>query len=359
MIDPRSAKTRRYLVNHLFSGNVQQYDEFLGLFDAAVKRGSAMPYEAAIIAFRDKYRQVGQFWSLKKTKEELEEGGAGSGNFGHAGRPGERGGSAEGGGGEANASVLNSATMSDSSTGSAKKWARENQERYNTDKEFQLLSDLAVHFTQGNYQHLRIASMFVGMSKEEFEAALKVLPGQTLYNEEWLTKLYDGSATFKDLSNPGDQYKVFEGQDLQSGGSLREAARALNEAIDRSEIRTEPIYRGVPLNTWSDAGKAVLELKEGDSFSIKGATSFTTDPKIAEGFAFLKLGGGRGISKYDASHTKSVVFKIENPKAVNVSQYSHWRQKEVVTRGNYKVKSIDYSKKPLEIVLEQVHETKD
>lgn len=357
MFDPRLAKTKRFLLKHLLGGSEAFYQEFLALFDQAVASGSAMPYEAAMIAWHDKYQQVGKTWS-RRVQEGLEEGGAGSGNYGHAGRPGEVGGSGGGGGGE-HAEVLNSAPMSDSSTGAVKKWARENQERYKEDKEFRLLADLAVHFTQGNYPSLRLASMLADLSKEEFEAQVGGFIQQTLYNKEWITQIYDGSATFKDLANPGDQYKVFDGQSLESKESLLDAARALNRAIDQSEIRGEPIYRGFPVREDSEAGVKVLALKPGDSFSIKGATSFTTSPEVAKGFSLLKLGGGKGISKFDARWTKSVVFKVEKAKAVNVSPFSHWKQKEVVTRGNYKVKSIDYSVIPRVITLEQEHETKD
>ena len=98
MFDPRSAKTRRNLLKHLFGGEEKFYQEFLLLWDSALAAGSAMPYEAAIIAFRDKYKQVGNSWGLKQAHESIEEGGAGSGNFGHSGRPGERGGSGVGGG---------------------------------------------------------------------------------------------------------------------------------------------------------------------------------------------------------------------------------------------------------------------
>jgi cation transport regulator len=50
-------------------------------------------------AVKEKYRKSGEEWVAKESVEGLEEGGAGSGFYGHRGRPGERGGSAKGTGG--------------------------------------------------------------------------------------------------------------------------------------------------------------------------------------------------------------------------------------------------------------------
>ena len=277
----------------------------------------------------------------------LSEGGEGSGNFGHAGRPGEVGGSAPAG---TYAEMLNKAPDFKS-----KQWAKQNQNLYDTDKQFRILSDAAVRFTHGNYGAFRVASMAADMTKEEWEAGLEKLTWQTLWNKEFLNSLASGEATFKSVyPQVPEEYAVFQGQKLNRNVSILEAAKLLNKVIDESERRTEPIYRGVPLFRGSEPYKEVMALKPGDTFSIKGVSSFTTDREIAKGFAYHELGGGKGISKIDRGNYQSVVFKIENAKAVNIAPYSHWKQKEVISRGNYKVKSVVTHDHFSEITLEQI-----
>jgi hypothetical protein len=196
------------------------------------------------------------------------------------------------------------------------------------------------------------------MTQEEFDAQVKTLVGETLLNREWITDIYTGKGNFKDLPNPGDQYRVFTDQNLESNSSLRDAAHAINDAIANSVVREEPIYRGFPVPTYTDFGKQVLGLKMGDSFSIRGATSFTLDKDLAIKFSLGKAGGGHGLDRIDVQghRVKSVLFVINKSKSLNVSPYSHWKQKEVITRGTYKVTDLDYSSSVLKITLEQTHE---
>lgn len=56
--DPRHPKRRRLLIKSIFNGNEALYDEFLAMYDAAVERGSAIPYDVAMIEFRKRYIEV-------------------------------------------------------------------------------------------------------------------------------------------------------------------------------------------------------------------------------------------------------------------------------------------------------------
>jgi len=62
MANPR--ELRKYYMK-LFQKNVEQYNEFLGLYDEAVKEGSAIPEQLAMIRFRERYVEGDEGWIEK------------------------------------------------------------------------------------------------------------------------------------------------------------------------------------------------------------------------------------------------------------------------------------------------------
>lgn len=93
--DPRDNKW--LWLKHIFGGDQELYDNYVKLFDEARASGSMLPNEQAWIIFRQRYRELPHGWIEHHAWEALQEGGAGSGNFGHSGQgTGEVGGSGKG-----------------------------------------------------------------------------------------------------------------------------------------------------------------------------------------------------------------------------------------------------------------------
>lgn len=62
MANPR--KLRKYYMKMFFK-NIDLYNEFLALYDEAVKEQSTIPEEVAWIRFRDKYIEGEEEWIVK------------------------------------------------------------------------------------------------------------------------------------------------------------------------------------------------------------------------------------------------------------------------------------------------------
>ena len=62
MANPR--KLRKYYMK-LFQKNVELYNEFLGLYDEAVKEGSAIPEQLAMIRLREHWVEGDEGWIEK------------------------------------------------------------------------------------------------------------------------------------------------------------------------------------------------------------------------------------------------------------------------------------------------------
>lgn len=286
-------------------------------------------------------------------------GGAGSGNFGHAGRPGEIGGSAEGFG----AAPLGRA--------GAAKWHKQQQERYDNDPEFRAAVDSVTLMTQSSTHLIRAASV---AAAEGDEALIR----------EHYTERLDGPLS--GAANPLASYKnYFEGQDVEHADyvTLREAGVALNKAIDTSPVLDEPIYRGMPVSHQAFIGagqtldpisghvvitdekaykaernrpfdeqrtgyvvnpfmKELDALKPGVAFNIPGVTSFTTDKFMAEQFSRGEARGQGASSRSGGARRtfSAVTLEVRGARGLPVSALSPWNQNEVLTRGSFKVESV-------------------
>jgi hypothetical protein len=56
--DPRNAKRKRMLTKTFFGGDAGLFEEFATLYDEFVKQHSRIPFERALIAFREKYEEL-------------------------------------------------------------------------------------------------------------------------------------------------------------------------------------------------------------------------------------------------------------------------------------------------------------
>jgi hypothetical protein len=284
-------------------------------------------------------------------------GGAGSGNFGHAGRPGEVGGSAPG---------FGAAPLTKKGVAA---WRKAHQSRYTSDKDFRAAVDAVTLLTQGSTSDIRAASLAAAGHESE-------LVGRT----------YNLDKPLSYAANPMGSYKTyFDGQDVENAEyvTLREAGVALNNAIDTSPVLDEPIYRGMSVQRtlWMEAGQQldpvsgqivvtdeeanerqrarerktgdysqknqpnpfyqqIDGIKAGDPFDIPGVTSFTVDKFTATQFSRGEARGQGGRGGDGRRHTSAVTLEIRSSRGIPVAALSPWDQKEVLTRGRFKVESV-------------------
>lgn len=209
----------------------------------------------------------------------------------------------------------------------AKAWIKANQERYSKDPAFRAAVDGFTLFTQGEYNAVRAMTE---------KAATGELPAP--YKDTHIDKNSDQPI----YGSPMATYKnYFQGQDLNNyndpaRASWNETGRAINDAIASAPPLSGPIYRGVYGN---EAVSALKALKTGDTLDIKGATSFTASEELGARFARSDVSGQRsGLNFY----APVAIIKVEpGAHGVNVAALSPWKQQEVVTSGQFKVKSVD------------------
>lgn len=346
---------RRHLASYRFLGGTHSHAD-AGRFDPAV-------YEiegASTLGRRDHTRARALACIAEGYLRGL--GGAGSGNFGHSGRPGEVGGSV----GEGFAS----APMS--KAGGAQ-WRKRMQDRYDHDPEFKAAADAVTLLTQGSTDLIRAASVAAA--------------GQ----EKTLLRDYYKKSLDKPMSaaaNPMMSYKnFFKGQDVEHAdhATLREAGAALNKAIDTSPVLDIPIFRGMPVqrtmtlepgqqvdpvsghivitdekayeehrkkawNTQEDSWKVVTHpflkqidsLKKGDTFSMPGVTSFTSDQFTAKEFSRgeARGQGGRGGDSVRLRNFSAVTMEVQGARGLPVAALSPWNQQEILSRGEFVVEAV-------------------
>ena len=273
-------------------------------------------------------------------------GGEGSGNFGHAGRPGQVGGSAPSKFGDA-ADALNSAPI-DKASASAR-WRKANQARYESDRDFKTLVDVVSLYAQGDYDAVRIFSEYVvtGNVHPDLEGSMYPI---------WIAK----DAPMTVIAHPLAEHKsYFAGQEFgqdMADVSVTEAAAVLQRAIADSKPLDVPIYRGVAVHkTYVPDGPKDPDgfqnyhfedtriPKVGETFDIVGTSSFTADDLDAKAFAAGTARGQRPSQRERAEEAQYLaVYEIEpGAHGVNASPVSPWNQKEVITSGRFEVVGVE------------------
>lgn len=141
-----TAKQKRFLVNAIFLGNLTLFDIYAQFYTDALEMGSALPHEQAMIKFRQYFAETPDGWNprpgmtLPHMTEAVDEGGRGSGNFGHAGRIGKKGGSKAGtGGGDTGVLHVGTANLDDLHSEYQKAWSNWKQD--NVEKMLLIMKD--------------------------------------------------------------------------------------------------------------------------------------------------------------------------------------------------------------------------
>lgn len=217
-------------------------------------------------------------------------------------------------------------------TMAAAAWKKKAAELYKTDKEFAAAVDAATAFTQGQYDMIKVAELdrdgtvpLGEFGQRQKETGRLDLPIGSLGTGGDVVKSFVKGSTFEEADATTR---------AKSGATVREASRALHAAVDSAPVFDQPIYRGIQLTVSgaSDFGSK----KTGDLIDIKAVTSFSLDDKIATKFA---SGKGPGQSRLGDSY--GVVFKIVGARALSLAHLSPYKQKEFITRGKFRIKSID------------------
>ena len=206
-------------------------------------------------------------------------------------------------------------------------WRRKAQKLYDSDEKFRAVVDAIGYFTQGSYKVVRAFSEAVITGKLDPMWDDSAVPG-------WFDKPMSASAMGKYKSFfAGQNLDLYGKNPAHSRATWREAAQALNDAIDNARPLPEPIWRGV---YGRDALDVLAKLKKGDTFPLYGATSFTSDKFIAAQFAEHRARGqrGGGLSNYVP---KAIIEIEQGAKGLKVSAMSPWKQKEVLSSGQFEV----------------------
>jgi hypothetical protein len=244
--------------------------------------------------------------------------------------------------------------------GGAAKWRRSLQNRYENDKDFRAAADAVTLLTQSSTHDIRAASLAAAGHEKEL-------------TPHYQAKL-DEPLSY--AANPLAGYKnYFVGQDVENANytTLREAGVALNKAIDTAPVTEAPVFRGMMVSKTMNmdvrdkidtavSGRVISpdaypkgstreikdvpnplyerisSLKAGDSFPIPGATSFTSDAFVAKEFSRGEARGQGGRSGgSDQRYVPAVVLEVRGARGLNAAALSPWKQKEVITRGDFKV----------------------
>lgn len=226
------------------------------------------------------------------------------------------------------AEELSSMPTGKASDKAAKSWVKSMQEKYDSDNNFRSVVDAIGMITQGEY-----------MVFKEFTAKM----GGGDFSEGIKGSMIPKWENLPVTPNPLAKYKnFFKNQDLGDTGesptpraTYGEVAKMLNATLEASKPLEHGLYRGL---VGRQALNSLADLKEGDLFDVGGATSFTSDEKIARDFS---EGNAKGQSSAKRGTGHGALIEIEKgAKALPVSALSPWDQKEFLSRGKFKVKSV-------------------
>lgn len=292
-------------------------------------------------------------------------GGPGSGHRGHAGRPGEVGGSTprgtssitKGVPGERYTEIAKKFNEmdEDGTQGSSKnkRWRKNHQDDYTNDTQFKAAADYISLYTQGSYDEMK-AIAYHRMTGEWPEG---IHDWKNSSVPDW--EEMDLGIT----SHPMATYKnYFEGQNLEGklGISTGDAAMVVEKVIANSPDLDYSLYRGV---TGMTLGKRVLPPgvepgsreayykwppmpEVGQTIDFVGAVSFTRDESIATSFA-NRTAKGIGNKGLGWGTWATFTYEIEpGAKGIEVSALSPWGQREVLSSGRFEVLSVLESETP-------------
>jgi hypothetical protein len=222
------------------------------------------------------------------------------------------------------------------------KWLKQNEGRYDEDPQFRAAADTITGYTTGSYEVLRAAS--AGDVRQGIPEHLLAEPDKfpeyqpdamlaKRLGEDRFDRGFAGRA-FPQQVDPADPTAT-----VKSQHTIAEGAAALNAFVDASPRRPEPIYRGLGEYTTykklDDVGRP--RPKVGDVMDISGASSFTRDRGIAERFASRTVAGAKSGAQPD----REWLFEARNARGIDVDALSPWRQKEVISRGRFRVAEVN------------------
>jgi hypothetical protein len=318
-------------------------------------------------------------------------GGKGSGNRGHSGGrggPGNPGGSTLG---KASSASMNAFGVGGSfpSSSQSKGWAKQFESEYENNEDFRSAVKVATAFAGGNFKEVIAVDRFIssGETPDFGDVSFHLVPKDKRPADMKSGKAIDlDKASISDIANPMSGYSgnPFESSPGASNESILKGkenvaagVKELNRVLRDSAPLTVPIYRGIMVsdNTgtikWEKkylqeaikgrapkkdieyrkrglanyekqqkAYDAIFKLKKGDSFYMKSFTSFSADKSVAMSFSIGTNPGQSGKGK--GPGVSSVIFEIApGAKGVSISRFSKWKQKEVITKGNFVVDSIE------------------
>lgn len=240
----------------------------------------------------------------------------------------------EGGGQWVKEGYFDDAPISKASSKEAKKWRKDMQSKYDSDKEFKTVADAVTIYTQGSYNIL---------SRESSVAVGDDIDPET-YKDEMVVQF--GPKKLGACASPLAEYKnYFKNQDVENTevSTVREAGAAIHRTIHRSKSFDAPFYRGVILPP-SQARSRFKLPTVGDEIKLPGVTSFTANREIAEDFATGNAKGQRqrgGINP----HALALTFEVQSGgKGIKVGALSPWSQEEIISAGKFKIVEVKQGK---------------
>lgn len=313
-------------------------------------------------------------------RSDNKDGGEGSGNWGHTGREGERGGSAPGGGNsyrvkDKNGKYVGRFSLKESKPrdyGSGKTSLGEElsmtiNASYRDDfsemaKERGYVSDVRDIRQFDKSQVKTKAFAAYGLDEKKIQRReVPRGPGEVVKNAgKYLTK--EAKALAKEYDETPATYvdvryavMIMEDTGLDSANAVAtasaldawkgyignnktftrmraepdtEASKLVEQYIARSPKTTETIYRGIKVDNPDEAKKLVERFRSGEPFSQNGLSSWSASREVADGFA-------NGATVGDENPGTKIVFINKAPKnAASIAHLSAWsEEKEVAVSG--------------------------
>jgi len=331
------------------------------------------------------------------------EGNANSGHRGHAGRLGEVGGSLPG---VASPASMEAFRVGDSfpDANQSKSWAKKLKTEYDRNEDFRSAVKTATAFAGGQFKEVIAVDRFLssGETPEFGDINFSLVPKDKRPSDMKGGKVIElDKASVGDIcfglfdygNNPFESSKEASNKSMLEGKErVIDGVRELNRVLRDSEPMKVPIYRGIAVNgnlgrsiEWErkslrdyerdlkgakskadikyygenitrikdrihilekqkKAADVILNLKKGEPFYLKSFTSFSADEYVAKQFSEGKNPGqgGRGLQK----SVSSIVFETApGAKGVSISRFSKWKQKEVITKGDFIIDNVERRQK--------------
>ncbi len=239
-------------------------------------------------------------------------------------------------------------------------FVKANQILYDSDQSFKTVVDAVTLYTQGSYEPIQAGSEAALTGERQ----LLYGPGsfETLHTDRELAAAANPMATYKNYF-AGQDVDSLENDERSKGVTVRDAGKALQDAISGAEPFQGMLYRGerlseqgtktpddMPYEEWSRVQRedrmryeqTIQRYKDlnGEVVDMLGVTSFTTDKYVADQFAIraTKAQGNHGLYVHQQT---PVIWEIEpGARGLPVQHLSPYKQQEVLTAGRFRVLSV-------------------